>query len=259
MDPVYIQFSTLVIALATGVTLLVTAQHLRIPAIVPLLLGGILLGPEVSDLIDPADLGNGLDLLVAGCVAVIVFEGGLSLQRIGFEQAPKVIWRLLTIGVLITWLGTTVLIHFLFNYSLSFCLLASSLVMVTGPTVIHPLLRRIGVNESLHHILHWEGVLIDPIGVFIAVLCFERFSAGSLTLNTLEGFDLRSLVGMGTGLAGGYILLFAINRHWIQREYTNIFALAWALLAFGVADGWVHEAGLLTVIIKGLYVGAKQK
>ena len=90
MDPVYIQFSTLVIALATGVTLLVTAQHLRIPAIVPLLLGGILLGPEVSGLIDPADLGNGLDLLVAGCVAVILFEGGLSLQRIGFEQAPKV-------------------------------------------------------------------------------------------------------------------------------------------------------------------------
>ena len=80
MDLVYIQFSTLVIALATGVTLLVTAQHLRIPAIVPLLLGRILLGPEVSDLIDPADLGNGVDLLVAGCVEVILFEGGLSLQ-----------------------------------------------------------------------------------------------------------------------------------------------------------------------------------
>ena len=127
--------------------------------------------------------------------------------------------------------------------------------MVTGPTVIHPLLRRIGVNESLHHILHWEGVLIDPIGVFIAVLCFERFSAGSLTLNTLEGFDLRSLVGMGSGLVGCYILLFAINRHWIQREYTYIFALAWALLAFGVADGWVHEAGLLTVIIMGFMLG----
>ena len=102
MDPVYIQFSTLVIVLANGVTLLVTAQHLRVPAIVPLLLSGILLGPEASGLIDPADFGNGLDLLVAGCVAVILFEGGLSLQRIGFEQAPKVIWRLLTIGVLIT-------------------------------------------------------------------------------------------------------------------------------------------------------------
>ena len=255
MDLVYIQFSTLVIALATGVTLLVTAQHLRIPAIVPLLLGGILLGPEVSGLIDPVDLGNGLDLLVAGCVAVILFEGGLSLQRIGFEQAPKVIWRLLTIGVLITWLGTTVLIHFLFNYSLSFCLLASSLIIVTGPTVIHPLLRRIGVNERLHHILHWEGVLIDPIGVFIAVLCFEWFSAGSLTLSALEGFGLRLLVGMGTGLVGGYLLLVAIKRHWIQREYTNIVALAWALLAFGVADGLVHEAGLLTVIIQGLSAG----
>ena len=80
MDPVYIQFSILVIALPTGVTPLVTAQHLRIPAIVPLLLSGILLGPEVSGLIDPADLGNGLDLLVAGCVAVILFEGGPSLQ-----------------------------------------------------------------------------------------------------------------------------------------------------------------------------------
>ena len=79
MDLVYIQLSTLVISLATRVTLLVTAQHLRIPAIVPLILGGILLGPEVSGLIDPADFGNGLDLLVAGCVAVILFEGGLSL------------------------------------------------------------------------------------------------------------------------------------------------------------------------------------
>ena len=133
---------------------------------------------------------------------------------------------LLTIGLLITWHGTTVLIHFLFNYSLSFCLLASSLIIVTGPTVIHPLLRRIGVNERLHHILHWEEVLIDPIGVFIAVLCFEWFSAGSLTLSALEGFGLRLLVGMGTGLVGGYILLVAINRNWIQREYTNIHALA---------------------------------
>ena len=81
MDPVYIQFSTLVIALATGVTLLVNAQHLRVPAIVPLLLGGILLGPEVSGLIDPADLGNGVYLLVAGCAAVILFEGGLYLKN----------------------------------------------------------------------------------------------------------------------------------------------------------------------------------
>ena len=89
MDPVYIQFSNLVIALATGVTLLVTAQHLRIPSIAPLFLGGILLRPEVSSLIDPADLGNGLDLLVAGCVAVILFEGGLSLQRIVLSRLPK--------------------------------------------------------------------------------------------------------------------------------------------------------------------------
>ena len=101
MDPLYIQLSTLMIALATGVTLLVTAQHLRVPAIVPLLLGGILLGPKVSGLIDPAYLGNGIDLLFAGCVAVILFEGGLSLRRIAFEQVPKVIWWLLAIRVLI--------------------------------------------------------------------------------------------------------------------------------------------------------------
>ena len=69
------------IALATGVTILVSAQHLRIPAIVTLLLGGILLGPEVSGLIDPSDLGNGLDLLVAACVAVILFEEGFSLKK----------------------------------------------------------------------------------------------------------------------------------------------------------------------------------
>ena len=97
---------------------------------------------------------------------------------------------------------------------------------MTGPTVIHPLLRRIGVSERLHHILHWKEVLIDPIGVFIAVLCFEWFSAGSLTLSALEGFGLRLLVGMGTGLVGGYVLLVVMNLHRIQRKYTNIHALA---------------------------------
>lgn len=255
MDPIYLKLVTLVIALAAGVTLLVVAQHLRIPAIVPLLFGGILLGPEVSGIIEPNQLGSGLNLLVAGCVAVILFEGGLTLEQAGFEKAPLVIWRLLTLGVLVTWLGSTLLIQLLFEFPFSFALLASSLIIVTGPTVIHPLLRRIGVNERLHHILHWEGVLIDPIGVFIAVLCFEWFSAGSFTVTALESFGLRVMVGMGSGLLGGYFLTVALNRHWVPREYTNIFVLAWGLLSFGIADLLVHESGLLTVIVMGFVLG----
>jgi NhaP-type Na+/H+ or K+/H+ antiporter/mannitol/fructose-specific phosphotransferase system IIA component (Ntr-type) len=255
MDTIILKLETLIVALTAGVSLLVIAQHLRIPAIVPLLIGGIVLGPELIGVIDPGVLGTGLNMLVAVCVAVILFEGGLTLEPEGFEKAPLVIWRLLTLGVLATWLGTTLLIVLLFDFTFSFALLASSLIIVTGPTVIHPLLRRIGVNERLHHILHWEGVLIDPIGVFIAVLCFEWFTAGAFTMEALESFGLRVLVGMGFGIVGGYLLTATLQRHWVPREYTNIFVLAWGMLFFVLSDVLVHEAGLLTVIVVGFVLG----
>ena len=108
-------------------------------------------------------------------MAIILFEGGLTLDLKGYRTASREILGILTIGVLVTWLGTAALVKLAFGFDLAFCLLAASLVIVTGPTVIGPLLHRIRAKPKLQSILHWEGVLIDPIGVFIALLCFEYY------------------------------------------------------------------------------------
>lgn len=258
MELSFIRLSTIVFAIFFGVSLSVLARHLRFPAIAPLLIGGILLGPEVSGLIDSESLGEGLRLIIALSVATILFEGGLTLDPGGFKKASGTITRLLTIGVLVTWIGSALAVHFIFDYSVTLSLLAGSLIIVTGPTVINPLLQRIKVNEKLHHILHWEGVLIDPIGVFIAILCFEWISIEDTALQHFIQFSMRLLIGLAFGAAGGYGIYWLLKRKWIPEEQVNIFVFAAALLLFALSDLFMHEAGILTVVIAGLILGWKK-
>ena len=208
METVYIRLSTIVLSIFVGVALSILARYLRVPAIAPLLIGGVILGPEVLGFVDTKSLGEGLRLIIGLSVATILFEGGLTLEASGFKKAKGVISRLLTFGVLITWFGTAVCVYFLFDFSIPMSLLAGSLIIVTGPTVITPLLQRIKIKEKLHHILHWEGVLIDPIGVFIAILCFEWLSIQGSFAGHLGQFGLRMLIGIGIGALGGYCLLY---------------------------------------------------
>ena len=251
---------TLSLAAGAGVILVIVGQRLRVPSIVLLLLGGVLLGPEVLGWIDPAALGEGLEIVIALAVAVILFEGGLTLELDGYRRAPTVIRRLLTIGPLVTWLGTAGVVYLLFGLSLPMSLMAGSLVIVTGPTVVSPLLRRIRVRERLHHVLYWEGVLIDVIGVFVAVLCYEWLTPDeSLSmLQPLARFGLRILVGVGIGLVIGFAVAVVLERRWVPEDHVNIFVLAAALVTFGIAHRFLTEAGILAVVVAGLVVGLRE-
>ncbi|MGK5092282.1 cation:proton antiporter [Deltaproteobacteria bacterium TL4] len=259
MELAYAHVITLVTALLSGVLLMILARYLKIPAIVPLLLGGVILGPEVSGIIHPETLGAGMRLLISLAVATILFEGGLTLNPAGFKQASNMIWRLLTVGVLITWWGTALSVYLLFNVSVNMALLTGSLIIVTGPTVINPLLRRICIKEKIHHILHWEGVLIDPIGVFIAILCFELLSLDAVNaIDPYQQFLYRIGIGNFLGLVFGMVVYQILTQKWFPEEYVNIFVLAMALFAFGISDLIANEAGLLTVIVMGLVLGIKK-
>ena len=99
MDIGYLQLSTLVLAIFVGVCLFILSRYIRIPPIVLLLVGGVILGPELLGIINPESLGEGLRLIISLSVAIILFEGGLTLHPEGLKKAPKVIWRLLTLGV----------------------------------------------------------------------------------------------------------------------------------------------------------------
>jgi NhaP-type Na+/H+ or K+/H+ antiporter/mannitol/fructose-specific phosphotransferase system IIA component (Ntr-type) len=240
-------------ALALGVLFVLVAHRVHVSAIVVLLLGGIVAGPVGLGLIHPESLGEGLKTIIALSVGLILFEGGLTLDERGYRQASREIVGMLTRGVLITWGLSTIAIRLVFQQPWTICLLGASLIIVTGPTVIGPLLKRIRVKKRLHHILHWEGVLIDPIGVFIALLCFEWISHGHE--QALSAFAGRVFIGASIGLAAGFVLAGIIRRNWVHAEALNIFALASAVAIFTVSDVAAHESGLLSVTIAGFVVG----
>lgn len=244
-------------AVGGGCLLTILSRRLHLPTIVLLLLGGFALGPEGLDVLHPNALGNFLPMVVSLAVGLILFEGALTLDLKEFKQTSTVIKRLLTVGVLITWLGSGLTAYIVFDTSPSFALLMGSLIIVTGPTVIVPLLRRIRVQQKLGSILHWEGVLIDTIGVFTAILCFEWVVEGGGAV-ALPNFLIRIIGGAVIGGAGGYLIYWMMRKNWIPDNMVNAFALAGAMLIFGATELIKPEAGLLSVTVAGMIVGIKK-
>lgn len=253
-DPTHSMLMTMGWAISAGVMLVILSRRLNLPAIVMLLAGGAIMGPSVLGLVQPDSLGNGLRVIVSLSIGLILFEGGLTLDVSGYRQAPAMIKRLLTIGVLTTWFGTALAIQLIMDVGWQMAIISGSLVIVTGPTVIAPLLKRIKLNTRLHNILHWEGVLIDPIGVFIALLCYEwmvKTGGEQAVLN----FGIRLVWGLAVGAVGGLAIMFVIRRKWIPEDTVNVFALGAAVLVFALAEVVRPEAGLLAVTAAGFFVG----
>lgn len=261
-DPAHLMLLTMTAAIAGGVLLMAAAHRLHVSAISLLLIGGVVLGPEGLGIVRPETLGDALRVVVSLAVALILFEGGLSLDVKGFRSASGTIRRMLTLGVLVTWLATAGVVYVLFDVVLqqargfAFALLCGSLVIVTGPTVIAPLLKRIRVQPRVHGILHWEGVLVDPIGVFVAVLCFEWITladGGTAILNFLT----RCGAGGVIGLVGGFALARLFRTRLIPSDMTNVVAIASAMVVFGLSEAILAETGLLSVTIAGFVLGVR--
>ena len=253
---------TLVTAISAGVFLIALARRLDLPAIVLLLLGGValgsegtrLLGLEGAGLVQPDSLGDILLIFVELAVGLILFEGGLTLDPKGYRSAPKMISRLLTIGVLITWLGTAAGLVIVMDIDRKLALIAASLVIVTGPTVISPLLKRVQVPARVRSVLHWEGVLIDPIGVFIAVLCYEWVVLDSESAAFI-GLLYRIGIGIGLGAIGGFGLTAIVRWQLVTKEMLNISAIGFAVLIFGISESIISKSGLLSITITGFLFG----
>ncbi|MEO0453511.1 MAG: cation:proton antiporter [Verrucomicrobiota bacterium] len=248
---------TLCLAVGSGFLLTTISRKLELPTIVLLLIGGFVLGPECIGLIEPDSLGDFFTVIVSLAIGVILYEGGLTLNLREFNNSSTMIQRLLTIGVILTWLGSSTLIWVIFDLNISYSLLAGSLVIVTGPTVIVPLLKRIQATPKVSSILHWEGVLIDAIGVFVALLCFE-WVIGGAGGQAIANFGLRVMAGLTIGGGGGWIIQATIKRRWIPENLINGYVLAGGILIFGLTEIFLAEAGLLGVTVAGLVIGWKQ-
>ncbi|MFP4674310.1 MAG: cation:proton antiporter [Opitutales bacterium] len=243
----------LCLAVGAGCLLTVCARKIDVPTIVLLLVGGFALGPEGLGLLNPSALGEFLPMVVSLAVGLILFEGGLTLDLRQFAHTSTIIRRLLTLGVLITWLGSAFFAWLVFDTTPSFALLMGSLVIVTGPTVIMPILKRIRIEPKLGAILHWEAVLIDSIGVFIAILCFEWVVEGGGAV-ALPNFLIRIVAGAAIGFIGGYLIYWFMKHGWVPNKTVNAFSLAGAMLIFGVTELVKPEGGLLAVTVAGLII-----
>ena len=250
------------------------AWKLKIPAILPLLLIGLLVGPISAEFlsidgtkwIEP--VWNGEEGLFGGknlyyfvslSISIILFEGGLTLKFKEIKSVgPLVITKLITLGSLVTFFGAGIAAHYIFNLSWEISFLFSALIIVTGPTVITPILRNIPLRKDISAILKWEGILIDPIGALVAVLVFEFISVGAggeYTKTALIEFGKIVLFGSTFGFTFAHALNFAINKQWIPHYLLNVFALASVLGVFVLSDSFSHESGLLAVVIMGMVLG----
>lgn len=250
------------------------AWKFKIPAILPLILTGLFIGPfstliseDGNKWIEP--LWNGEHGLFPGeslfnfvslSIALILFEGGLTLKKEEIKSVGPVIYKLITLGSFITMITAAVAAHFVIglNWPLSF--LFSSLIIVTGPTVITPILRNLPLKKDISTILKWEGILIDPIGALIAVLVFEFISLGEdqgtqYTKETLIEFGKIIIIGFSIGFTSAYAFAWSIRQKWIPHYLLNVISLALVLTVFVLSDLFAHESGLLAVVIMGMVLG----
>jgi len=248
----------IVIAVGTGIAAQVIAEYLKVPSIVFLLLFGILLGSDGLNLLHPNELGLGLEVIVALCVAIILFEGGLNLELRELGRVSGSLRNLVTVGTLITLIGGGMAAHWLAEFPWSIAFLYASLVVVTGPTVISPLLKQVQVDRKVATLLEGEGVLIDPVGAILAVVVLDTIlNSNAGATEVVSGLLLRLGIGAIIGAIGGWLLSIILRKSdFISEELQNLAVLAGVWSLFGLAQFFRSESGLMATVVAGIVLGA---
>ncbi len=237
------------------------AWRLRLPAILFLLLTGIVIGPFTGWFEPDVLLGELLFPFVSLSVAVILFEGSLTLKFSEIRGLQHVVRRFVTSGVLVTWTVAALAARLIAGLDWELATLFGAIMVVTGPTVIVPMLRTVRPSAKVANILRWEGIIIDPIGALLAVLVFEfvvSSGAGGALGATMAAFIGVIVVGTAAGLAGGYLLGEALRRDWLPTYLFNVATLAAVFCSFAISNAVVEESGLLAVTVMGIYLGNRK-
>ena len=249
---------TLGLAMGLGMLSQVIARKIYLPGIVVLLAGGVIFGPDGLNWIRPASMGSALQIIVGFAVAVILFEGGMNLRISRIKREQAAIRGLITIGALITLIGGTLSTLLFLGWDFRTAILFGTLIIVTGPTVISPLLKRVRIHHGVSTVLEAEGILLDAIGAIVAVVALEiAISPSGLSLvKGLFHIISRLAVGAVLGIVGGGLLtlLFRI-RKLVPEGLENVFILSWVFALFQLANAASPESGIAAVTVAGMTIG----
>jgi NhaP-type Na+/H+ or K+/H+ antiporter len=253
--------SQLVGILVLGTVAQWAAWRIRIPSILLLLAAGVLAGPLTGWLQPDRLLGDLLLPMVSLSVAVILYEGGLNLKIRELRDIGGVFFRLITIGVTLTWLVSSVAAHFILHFEWPAATLLGAILVVTGPTVVGPILRHLRLRGKVGALLKWEGIIIDPLGATLAVLVFAIVQSGASRIGfgtATISLSLTILIGCIAGSLAAGILIVGLKRFWIPDSLYNPVSLMLMFVALTAANMMQAESGLLAVTVMGIVL-ANQK
>ena len=246
---------SLALILIAGIGCQWLANRLHLPALILLLACGFLLGPA-SGLLNPGEqFGELLMPAVKLGVAIILFEGGLNLHFHELTETRQIIRRLALLGIPIAWLLGSLAGHFIGGLDWPIASLFAAIIVVTGPTVILPLLRHAKLKQKPAALLKWEGIVNDPLGAVLAVLVFHWILHGGTTLATLMVNLGSLLLATATGVAAGYIAGLAFRGGQVAEHLKGPTLIAILLALFVITNHWLEDAGLLAVTAMGLMIG----
>ncbi len=258
MDEVLLGLSLVVVL---SILARLAGSLIGVPAIVPLLVVGVLAGVSVTGLIDPsALLGDALSPVVQIAVGIILFEGALGLKReeLGSGVRPAVI-RLLTFGVVVTWLLGSLAVGLLFDIPLELAVLIGAILIVSGPTVVLPILDFIAPEAKVRSVLKWEGILVDPIGAIIAVVIFGALSTGGgQPVFELVEIVLSLSTGLLVGAVGALLLVPILAARRLSGRERVAATLMLVVASFVASDALFKDSGLVATIVMGVAL-ANQK
>ncbi len=249
--------SLLLLVLAAGLASQWLAWRIRLPAIVVLIAIGLLLGP-VTGVID-IDMASGeLGELIGLGVAIILFEGGMDLKLGEFRRVGHGVGRLTLVAPPIAWLLGSVAAHYLAGLSWPVAMVLGAILVVTGPTVILPLLRQARLNKQSASLLKWEGIVNDPTGVLLAVLTFQYLTIGGGVANTAAGLAAAIAAAAILGGLGGWVIGKLYQRGAVPEHLKPPILMVLVLVVYWVSNLVQHEAGLLSVTLMGMVIGNMQ-
>lgn len=251
-DPI---FHHTAVALAAGMLAQTVAARLAIPGIVTLLAAGVLLGPDVLALFDPSVFRAGRTDLVNLAVTVILFEGALALDLGRLRQQQRSIVLLLTVGSMVSMVVGAWAAHALIGMPWNVAVLYGALMIVTGPTVVTPLLSRLTLDRKVRELLVSEGVLIDPIGAIIAIVAAEAVVAGHGALGSWWRMLGPLAIGAALGAAAGVVMVRVLRRKMVPDDLVNPVVLGVVLLVAAFASGVSKDAGLMAAVVLGIVLG----
>lgn len=241
------------LVVAVGIAAQWLAWRLHLPAILVLLAAGFALGhyKRPAEILDETLLFS----VVSLSVAVILFEGGLTLKFREMADCGRSLVQLVAIGALLSWGLAAVIAHYVLGVSWTMANLIGSILVVTGPTVIGPLLRHVRPTGRVAAVAKWEGIVIDPVGAVLAVLVLNAVFARSnnaAVWETVTGIFLTIVVGSVTGFLAAWFLVEVFKRYWIPDFLDNALTLAMVFVTFAVSNAIQAESGLVTVTVFGV-------